>query len=77
MVNPVKMMELQRMKKTFEKNHPRFFPFLSAISKNAIKEGTVVEIQVTTPEGSSYRTNLRLTASDIQAITKAKAQKSI
>ncbi len=74
MLNPVRLMELKRLKNTFEKNHPRFFSFLNAVSKNAVKEGTVVEIQVTAPDGACYRTNLKLSASDIEAIEKAKAQ---
>ena len=74
MINPVRLMELKRIKNTFEKNHPKFCPFLNAVSKDGIKEGTIIELQVTTPEGTCYKTNLKLTASDIEALEKAKAQ---
>lgn len=74
MFNPIKLMELKRIRDTFAKNHPRFFPFLNAVSKNALKEGTIVEIQVTSPDGASYKTNLKLSDSDIKILEKAKAQ---
>lgn len=70
-MNPLKLMELRRLKQLFEKNHPRFFPFLHAVSKDALQEGTIVDIQVTTPAGGTYKTNLKLTASDIEALKKA------
>lgn len=74
MINPLRLMELKRIKNTVETNHPRLFPFLKAVSKHAVQEGTVIEIQVTSPDGKCYQTNLKLTASDLEALEKAKAQ---
>ena len=49
----------------FRANHPKFPMFLKAVSQNAIKEGTIIEINITTPEGKKYCTNVKLKADDI------------
>lgn len=49
----------------FRANHPKFPMFLKAVSQDAIKEDTIIEISVTTPEGKNYCTNVRLKADDI------------
>ena len=36
---------------TFRRNHPKFPLFLNAVSQDALVEGTIIEINVTTPEG--------------------------
>lgn len=71
-MNPLKLMELRRIRDTFEKNHPRFFPFLRAVSQKGIQEGSIIEIQVTTPKGESFKTNLKLSASDLEVLEKVK-----
>lgn len=73
-MNPLKLMELRRFKQTFEKNHPRFFPFLQAVSKEALQENTIIDIQVTVPSGHTYKTNLKLTADDIEMLKELKTK---
>lgn len=50
----------------FRSNHPKFPQFMEAAYKNALKEGTVIEISVTAPEGEHYVTNLRVTKEDLE-----------
>lgn len=50
----------------FRAGHPKFPMFLKAVSQDALKEGSVVEISVTTPEGKNYCSNVRLNADDIE-----------
>ena len=48
---------LSKMKnamETFRRNHPKFPLFLNAVSQDALVEGTIIEINVTTPEGKNY-----------------------
>ena len=52
----------------FRMNHPKFPLFLNAISQDALIEGSVVEIIVTTPEGKSYCSNLKLNQTDLEFI---------
>ena len=36
--------------------------FLGAVAQNAVEEGTIIEINVTAPNGAHYETNLKLRA---------------
>ncbi|MFR2125789.1 MAG: hypothetical protein ACLS4P_04405 [Dorea sp.] len=40
--------------------------FLRAVSQDALVEGTIIEINVTTPEGKNYCTNVKLKADDME-----------
>ena len=54
---------LQKAKTALERfraNHPKFPAFLDTIQKNAMQDGTIVEITVTTPDGRRYESNLKL-----------------
>lgn len=48
----------------FRANHPKFPLFLRAVSQDALVEGSIIEINVTTPEGKNYCTNVKLKADD-------------
>lgn len=50
----------------FRANHPKFPMFLRAVSQDALVEGTIIEINVTTPEGKKYCTNVKLKADDME-----------
>ena len=59
---------LQKLKSgidRFRANHPKFPLFLKAVSQDALREGSVIEISVTTPEGKNYCSNVRLNADDM------------
>lgn len=50
----------------FRANHPKFPLFLKAVSQDALREGSVIEITVTTPEGKNYCSNVKLNADDME-----------
>ena len=51
------------------KGHMDTFPmFLGAVAQNAVEEGTIIEINVTAPNGAHYETNLKLRAEDLEFI---------
>ena len=50
----------------FRANHPKFPMFLRAVSQDALVEGTIIEINVTTPEGKKYCTNVKLKGDDVE-----------
>lgn len=52
----------------FRAGHPKFPMFLKAISQDALREGSVIEINVTTPEGKNYCSNVRLNMDDMEFI---------
>ena len=60
---------LQKLKSgidRFRANHPKFPLFLKAVSQDALREGSVIEFSVTTPEGKNYCSNVRLNADDME-----------
>ena len=52
----------------FRANHPKFPAFLDTIQKNAMQNGTIVEITVTTPDGRRYESNLKLKQEDLDLL---------
>lgn len=52
----------------FHANHPKFPMFLKAVSQDGLKEGTIIEINVTTPEGKNYCSNVKLKPDDMEFI---------
>lgn len=59
----------------FRANHPKFPMFLQAISQDALKEGSVIEINVTTPEGKNYCSNIKINSDDLAFIETLKNMK--
>lgn len=53
---------------TLKNNHPKFFAFLNAVKAKGVKEGSIFEIKVTTPEGEVMETAIKVTASDVQTV---------
>ncbi len=66
MMNPAKLFKIKGAWDKFSQNHPRFVQFLWAMNKDGIKEGTIIEIHVTTAEGKNISSNLKITQSDIE-----------
>lgn len=50
---------------TFSANHPKFMPFMRAITTDGIQAGTIIEMKVTSADGKEYNTNLKITESDL------------
>ena len=50
----------------FRAYHPKFPLFLRAVSQDALVEGSIIEINVTTPEGKNCCTNVKLKADDME-----------
>ncbi len=67
-LDPMKIMKVKKAKDTFVENHPKFLLFLGAVKQQALVEGTVMAITVTTPDGRKIESNIKLQASDIEAM---------
>ncbi len=65
-MNLMNLMQLKESWSVFKDNHPKFPLFLKAALKNSLKEGSLVEIHITPPEGKTISTNLKLKASDLE-----------
>ena len=46
---------------TFTGNHPKLMP----VGREAIGDGTIIEVKVTSPDGKEYNTNMKITQSDL------------
>ncbi|MCQ2506348.1 MAG: hypothetical protein MJ113_04130 [Lachnospiraceae bacterium] len=50
----------------FKNNHPKFPAFLKALTNKGIKEGSVVEIIVTSFDGEKIESSIKITKSDLE-----------
>lgn len=67
MPNPMEMMKILGMWNTFKSNHPKFPKFMAAASQPGIlTKDTVVEMKITTADGRTLETNLKITESDLE-----------
>ena len=79
-MNLSQLARLQKLKSqldTFHRNHPKIAPFLDAVNKNALGEGTIIEISVTSPEGRHYETNLKVNQEDLEFLHSLQGLNSI
>jgi len=60
------IMQLKGAWDTFTANHPKFPMFLKAVMSKGIKEGTIIEVTITDPDGNPVNTNIKVTQSDLQ-----------
>ena len=72
MPNPMEIMKLMGMWNTFKSNHPKFPKFMAAAQPGVITEDTILEMKITTPDGRTMETNLKITASDLEMIQQLK-----
>ena len=49
------MMKIMNAWNIFKRNHPKFPAFCNAVSKRALKEGSIMAITVTTPDESENK----------------------
>ena len=68
MINPMRILQLKSAWDKFSANHPRFAPFIKAVSAYGIQPGTVIEVSVIPPDGQTLTTNLKITDSDLEMI---------
>lgn len=62
------MMKFMGAWNTFKENHPKFPAFCKAVAQRGIKEDTVIEIVVTTPDNERIETSLKVKASDLKLL---------
>ncbi len=70
-MNPFEMMQMKSKFDRFGQQHPRVVAFMQE-NHQELREGAVVELRITTPEGRNVVTNMRLTADDEELINTLK-----
>ncbi|MDE5834696.1 MAG: hypothetical protein K2H26_04160 [Ruminococcus sp.] len=63
--------KIKPMLRNFKEGHPKFFPFIK-MALTVADPDSVVEVKITTSEGKSYATNLKITEDDMKLVTEAK-----
>ena len=64
----MKLLEIRNLWSAFTRRHPKFPQFLTAVQQAGIQEGTVIEVQITTPDGKTFTYNLKVQPEDIDAV---------
>ncbi len=67
------IMKLRGAWNTFTGNHPKFSAFLGEVGRNGAPEGTIIEIHMQYPDGKTYSSNMRVTASDLELMETIRA----
>ena len=62
------MMKLMGAWNAFQTNHPKFPGFCKAFMQKGLREDSILEIIVTTPEGERIETSLKIQASDLELL---------
>lgn len=63
-MNPMQLMKLKGNFGDFKKRHQMLTKFVKKIS-GTMENGTVIEIAVTSPEGETVKTNMKVTPEDV------------
>lgn len=66
------VMKIKSAWDTFTRNHPKFMPFMQAVGREGIGDGTIIEVKVISPQGKEFNTNMRLTQSDLDLFEQIK-----
>ena len=72
MFNPMNIMKIKGMWEKFQASHPKFPMFIRAVASEAIMEGSIIEINVTAPDGRKYSSNIKLNETDMELLKELK-----
>lgn len=64
-MNPLALMKLKPLLKSFKENHPKFLMFVRKALKET-DEGSVVEVKITTADGQEFFTNMKINQQDME-----------
>lgn len=68
-LNPMQLFKMKGMWDDFTRRHPKFPAFLKAMTQGAITEGSVLEITITTADGRTISSNLKVTKEDMEMLS--------
>ena len=73
MQNPMELMKIMGIWNSFKANHPKFPKFMAAAAQpGVISANTILEMKITTADGRTQETNLKITESDMELIQQLK-----
>ncbi len=66
-MNPLALVKIKPLLKSFKENHPKFLMFVRKALKETDEE-SVVEVKITTAEGKEFFTNIKINNQDMELI---------
>ena len=70
-MNPMSVLKLKNLLNSFKENHPKVPLFMKAAS-GIVTEGAVIELKITSAEGQTLVTNIRVNEQDMELINELK-----
>lgn len=69
----MELMKIMGIWNSFKANHPKFPKFMAAAAQpGVISANTILEMKITTADGRTLETNLKITESDMELIQQLK-----
>ena len=65
-IDPIKLMKLKNAIGGFQARHSKFVSFIQAMSGQCMQEGTIIEVNITTPDGKKCVSNMKVSAEDVE-----------
>ena len=62
------LLQIRNLWQRFTNQHPKFPAFLKAASQAAMQENAILEITVTTPDGKTLTSNLKVGKEDLEML---------
>ena len=72
MINPMMLLKFKKEWELFSQRHPKFVRFLDVVKDDYIREGSIIEMTVTDPDGKAVRANLKATPEDMAVFEQIK-----
>lgn len=73
MQNPMELMKIMGLWNSFKSNHPKFPKFMAAAAQpGVITANTILEMKITTADGRTLETNMKIAESDMELFQQLK-----
>ena len=72
-MNPMQLLKIKSAWDKFQSAHPKFPLFVSNVMQGGIQPGTILDFQVTAPDGKTSRANLKITQEDLDLFREMQA----
>lgn len=67
-MNPASLMQFLNAKKQFEQSHPKFAAFIKNLPVQGVTHGSIIDVQITKPDGTTVTANMRVQESDLKLL---------
>lgn len=65
-MNPMQLLKIKNLWDEFASRHPKFPLFLKDVLQKGVQEGSIFEVKVTSPDGHTAVTNIKISKKDLE-----------